>query len=176
MAERGNDGHLERPRFESKPMLLIVAAPYQKRYVDWLCQGAAAALGGVAEHERIDVPGALEIPPAIRIASASDRYDGFVALGCVVRGDTTHYEIVCAESARGITLLGLSGLCIGNGIITVEDEDQARSRADPAMMNKGGEAALAALHLIALARRFGARQGQLGFNLRLSAAEQSSSN
>ena len=90
-----------------------------------------------------------------------------------MRGDTTHYETVCAESARGLTLLGLSGLCIGNGIITVENETQARDRADPAKMNKGGEAAMAALHLISLARRFGAGQGQLGFNLPHSTAGQS---
>ena len=173
MAKRGSEGQLERPQFETRPKLLIVAAPYQKRYVDWLRQGAAAALEGVADHEGIDVPGALEIPPAIRMASVSDEFDGFVALGCVMRGDTTHYETVCAESARGLTLLGLSGLCIGNGIITVENENQARSRANPAMMNKGGEAALAALHLISLARRFGSRQGRLGFDLRLAGIEQS---
>ena len=93
-----------------------------------------------------------------RRRSASPRrsgdFDGFVALGCVIRGETTHYETVCNDSSRGLTLLGLDGLCIGNGILTVENHDQAAVRADPAGQNKGGGAADAALHLIALARRF----------------------
>jgi 6,7-dimethyl-8-ribityllumazine synthase len=105
-------------------------------------------------HETVEVPGALEIPTAIRLASRSGAFDGYVALGCVIRGETTHYETVCNDSSRGITLLGLEGLCIGNGILTVETEAQAVVRAAPDGQNKGGGAADAALHLIALARRF----------------------
>lgn len=104
----------------------------------------------------IEVPGALEVPTAIRLASRSGRYDGYVALGCVIRGETTHYETVCNDSSRGLTLLGLDGLCIGNGILTVENHAQAAVRADPADGDKGGGAADAALHLVALARTFGA--------------------
>jgi 6,7-dimethyl-8-ribityllumazine synthase len=105
--------------------------------------------------ETIEVPGALEIPPAIRLASESGRYDGYVALGCVIRGETTHYDTVCNDSSRGLMLLGVErGLCIGNGILTCETMAQAEARANPAEMNKGGGAAGAAVHLIALARRF----------------------
>ena len=100
------------------------------------------------------MPGALEVPTAIRLACRSGDFDGFVALGCVIRGETTHYETVCNDSSRGLTLLGLDGVCIGNGILTVENHAQAAVRADPAGQNKGGGAADAALHLIALARRF----------------------
>jgi 6,7-dimethyl-8-ribityllumazine synthase len=101
------------------------------------------------------VPGALEIPTAIRLAArAGQPSTASSALGCVIRGETTHYETVCNDSSRGLTLLGLDGLCIGNGILTVENRAQAEVRADPAGMNKGGGAAEAALHLIAIARRF----------------------
>jgi 6,7-dimethyl-8-ribityllumazine synthase len=108
------------------------------------------------------VPGALEIPPAIHLASRSGDFDGYVALGCVIRGETSHYETVCNDSSRGLLLLGLRGLCIGNGILTVENPAQARVRADPAGQDKGGGAAEAALHLVALARRFAP---QVGFRL-----------
>ena len=95
----------------------------------------------------------MEIPTAIRLAAG--HFDGFVALGCVIRGETTHYETVCNDSSRALTLLGVErGLCLGNGVLTVENRAQAEVRADPAAMNKGGGAAEAALHLMALARRF----------------------
>ena len=97
------------------------------------------------------MPGALEIPPAIKIA-ATDGLDGYVALGCVIRGETTHYDTVANESARGLMTLGVSGLCIGNGILTVETHAQALERADPGQLDKGGDAARAALSLITLAR------------------------
>ena len=109
------------------------------------------------------MPGALEVPTAIRIADTTSNFDGYVALGCVIRGETTHYETVCNDSSRGITLLGLQGLCIGNGILTVESRDQAEVRADPARMNKGAGAAAAALHLVALSRRWGAARKGVGF-------------
>ncbi len=103
------------------------------------------------------MPGALEIPTAIGLAASRNLYDGYVALGCVIRGETTHYDTVCNDSSRGLTLLGLQGHCIGNGILTVENTDQASVRADPHGQNKGGGAAAAALHLIALKRNWAAQ-------------------
>ena len=109
------------------------------------------------------MPGALEVPTAIGIAERMSNFDGYVALGCVIRGETTHYETVCNDSSRAIQLLGLQGLCIGNGILTVENIEQAQVRADPAEQNKGGGAAAAALHLIALSRKWGAQTKGVGF-------------
>jgi 6,7-dimethyl-8-ribityllumazine synthase len=146
---------LPRPRFERPTRVLIVVAPFYRDIADALLAGARAALDAAAvRHETLEVPGALEIPTAIRLASRSGDFDGFVALGCVIRGETTHYETVCNDSSRGLTLLGLDGLCIGNGILTVENHGQAAVRADPAGQDKGGGAADACLHLIAIARRF----------------------
>ena len=146
---------LPRPTFGQPARVLIVIAPYYRDIADGLIAGAEAALAdaGVAS-EVVEVPGALEVPTAIRLASRTGSYDGFVALGCVIRGETTHYDTVCTDSSRGLMLLGLEGVCIGNGILTVENHAQATVRADPAGQNKGGGAADAALHLIALARRF----------------------
>jgi len=146
---------LPRPTFGQPARVLIVIAPYYRDIADGLIAGAEAALAdaGVAS-EVVEVPGALEVPTAIRLASRTGSYDGFVALGCVIRGETTHYDTVCTDSSRGLMLLGLEGVCIGNGILTVENHAQAAVRADPAGQNKGGGAADAALHLIALARRF----------------------
>ena len=119
------------------------------------------AAGGTCEIT--EVPGALEVPTAIAIADRLSNFDGYVALGCVIRGETTHYDTVCNDSSRGITLLGLQGLCIGNGILTVENRPQAEVRADPSDQNKGGGAAAAALHLIALTRKWGGTKGRPGF-------------
>jgi 6,7-dimethyl-8-ribityllumazine synthase len=150
------DAHktLPPPEFDNpKPSVLIVCAPYYQAIADHLIAGARATLDAVgAHHETVEVPGALEIPTAIRLASR--HYEGFVALGCVIRGETTHYETVCNDSSRGLSLLGLDGLAIGNGILTCESMDQALVRADPSDQDKGGGAAAAALHLIALARRY----------------------
>ncbi len=149
------------PRFDVAPRLLIVVSPYYREIADGLIAGAravAAQAGAVVD--LIDVPGALEIPTAIGMAARSKRYDGFVALGCVIRGETTHYDTVCNDSSRGLTLLGLEGVAIGNGILTVENEAQAIVRADPAGQNKGGGAAAAALHLIALSRKYAATRPQ----------------
>jgi 6,7-dimethyl-8-ribityllumazine synthase len=110
-----------------------------------------------------EVPGALEVPTAIGMAERLSNYDGYVALGCVIRGETTHYDTVCNDSSRALQLLGLQGLCIGNGILTVENRKQAEVRADPADQNKGGGAAAAALHLIALARKWGGQRKGVGF-------------
>lgn len=153
MAEASGPG-LALPRFADRPGVLIVAAPFYRGIADRLIAGARAVCDAAgAEATLAEVPGALEIPAAIRLAEA--RFDAFVALGCVIRGETTHYETVCNDSSRGLMLLGVErGLCIGNGILTVETEAQALVRADPAGMDKGGGAAAAALHLLALKRRF----------------------
>lgn len=152
------------PTFNQPPKVLIVVAPYYKDIADELVAGARAQIesaGGT--HETIEVPGALEIPSAIGIAARMAEFDAYVALGCVIRGETTHYETVCNDSSRALTLLGLQGLCLGNGILTVENHEQARMRADAQGQNKGGGAAAAALHLLALARKWGAPRGGVGF-------------
>jgi 6,7-dimethyl-8-ribityllumazine synthase len=105
----------------------------------------------------------LEIPTAVGIAERLSNFDGYVALGCVIRGETTHYDTVCNDSSRALQLLGLQGLCIGTGILTVENRTQAEVRADPKDQNKGGGAAAAALHLIALARKWGGQRKGVGF-------------
>jgi 6,7-dimethyl-8-ribityllumazine synthase len=133
--------------------ILIVEARFYDEISDALYEGAAAALGSEVAIDRVAVPGALEIPGAIKLALG--RYDGFVALGCVIRGETYHFEIVANESARGLMdLMVREGLCIGNGILTVEDEAQALHRARANELDKGGDAARACLALIALKRRF----------------------
>jgi 6,7-dimethyl-8-ribityllumazine synthase len=141
--------------------LLIVEARYYDALLDALLEGAQAAIArSGATCEVITVPGALEVPPAIALAADSGRFDGFVALGCVIRGETTHYEIVSGESARAIMDLATQrGLAIGNGILTVETEAQAWARARISEQDKGGGAADAALHLIALKRRFALKEG-----------------
>ena len=149
------------PRFDVAPRLLIVVSPYYREIADGLIAGArAVAEQAGAVVDQIDVPGALEIPTAIGMAADGGDYDGYVALGCVIRGETTHYDTVCNDSSRGLMLLGLEGLAIGNGILTVENEAQAIVRADPAGQNKGGGAAAAALHLIALSRKYAATRLQ----------------
>ncbi len=136
-----------------KARLLIVEARFYEALSDELAKGATAAIEKAgAKWERIAVPGSLEIPGAIAIAHASRRYDGFVALGCVLRGETSHYDIVAGESARGLMDLTLKGLAIGNGILTCENEAQAWARARVTEMDKGGGAALAALAMIRFAR------------------------
>jgi 6,7-dimethyl-8-ribityllumazine synthase len=136
--------------------ILIVEARFYAHLNDMLIAGARAALEAAGhEVEVLTVPGALEIPGAIALATESDLYDGFVAIGVVIRGETYHFEIVAGESARAIMALTMDGIAIGNGILTVENEAQALVRADPAQKDKGGEAAKAALALIALQDRFG---------------------
>lgn len=160
MAERDTGHGLALPALEGPARVLLVAAPFYRGIADQLIAGARDVLEAAGvEIEIVEVPGALEIPTAIRLASFSGLYDGYVALGCVIRGETSHYDTVCNDSSRGLTLLGLDGLCIGNGILTVENLAQAVARADPAEMNKGGGAAEACVHLIALARRFAPEAG-----------------
>lgn len=134
---------------------LIVEARFYDHFNDMLVAGARAALDAAGHSvETVTVPGALEIPGAIALASESGRYDGYVAIGVVIRGETYHFEIVAGESARGIMALTMDGVAIGNGILTVENEAQALVRADPAQKDKGGEAAKAALALLDLQARF----------------------
>ncbi len=155
---------LDRPNFDAPVKLLIVASPYYKDISDNQIAGAIAEIEAASgTYELIHVPGALEIPTAIGIAERMSNFDGYVALGCVIRGETTHYETVCNDSSRALQLLGLQGLCIGNGILTVETQKQAEVRADVADQNKGGGAAAAALHLIALARKWGGANRGVGF-------------
>ena len=133
---------------------LIVEARFYDHLNDMLVAGASAALKAAGhEVEVLTVPGALEIPGAIALASESDLYDGYVAIGVVIRGETYHFEIVAGESARGIMALTMDGMAIGNGILTVENEEQALVRADAAQKDKGGEAAKAAMALLALRER-----------------------
>ncbi len=136
---------------------LIVEARFYDHLNDMLIAGARAAIEDAGHAvDVITVPGALEIPGAIMLADESGAYDGYVAIGVVIRGETYHFEIVAGESARGIMALTMDGVAIGNGILTVENEAQALVRADPAQKNKGGEAAEAALALLALKEKFGA--------------------
>ena len=136
-----------------KARVLIIEARFYADLCDELVKGAAAAIERTgATWERMAVPGALELPGAIAIAAASKRYDGYVALGCVLRGETSHYDIVANESARGLMDLTMKGLAIGNGILTCENEAQAWARVKVAGMDKGGGAAEAALAMIAFSR------------------------
>jgi 6,7-dimethyl-8-ribityllumazine synthase len=134
--------------------ILIVEARFYDHLNDLLLAGARAAIEAAGHsHETITVPGALEVPGTI--ALAAEAYDAFVALGVVIRGETYHFEIVAGESARGIMALTMDGLAIGNGILTTENEAQALTRARPDEKDKGGEAAKAALAMLALRTRFG---------------------
>jgi 6,7-dimethyl-8-ribityllumazine synthase len=162
----GSETHytLPLPVFDKPVKVLIVVAPYYKDIADNLVAGARAVAAQCgAEVELVEVPGALEVPTAIAMAERQAKFDGYVALGCVIRGETTHYDTVCNDSSRAISLLGLQGACIGNGILTVENRAQAEVRADPTGQNKGGGAAAAALHLIALSRKWAGQTKGIGF-------------
>lgn len=146
----------------TKPHLLIVEARFYAEIADELLAGATQAIAAAgATHEIASVPGALEIPAAIAMAMRSaetggKRFDGYVALGCVIRGETSHYDIVAGESARALMDLSVRhAIALGNGVLTVENFAQAWARANTADMNKGGGAAGAALAMIALRRKFG---------------------
>jgi 6,7-dimethyl-8-ribityllumazine synthase len=136
------------------PRLLIIAGAFYRDIADPMIKGARAAIEAAgAVSETVEVPGALEIPGTIVQAELAEAgFDGYVALGCVIRGETTHYDYVCGESARGLMDLTLEGLAVGNGILTVEDRVQAMARA--VEKNKGASAAEAALALIALRQDF----------------------
>ena len=135
------------PLLNNQSNICLVAATYYKEITQNLIQGCSEILEKLdMEINIVEVSGALEIPSAIKILE--HKYDGFVAIGCVIRGETSHYEIVSKESARAISKLGLQKLCIGNCILTVENERQAQERADPLGQNKGGEATIAMLQLL----------------------------
>jgi len=135
--------------------LLIAEARFYGHLNDMLLAGARAAIEAAGHtHETVTVPGSLELPGTFALASETDRFDAFVGLGVVIRGETWHFEIVAGESARGLMALTMDGVAVGNGILTVENEAQAIARADPAQGDKGGDAAKAALALLALKKRF----------------------
>ena len=144
--------------------ILVIEARYYEKISVALLEGAMATLDKVeAEVVKITVPGALEIPHVISMAEAANAgFDGYVALGCVIRGETTHYDYVCEESARALMDLAVTRqLAIGNGIITVENEDQAWARALSDKKDKGGFAANAVLQMIDI--RAGLKSGEIGF-------------
>jgi len=144
------------------PHVLIVEGRFYEDLAEEMAAGAVAALQAAGtSFERLAVPGAFEVPAAIRFAACAGaesergRFDGFVALGCVIRGQTTHYDYVCRESARALQDLAVrDGLAIGYGILTCENRDQAWVRADRGQGDKGGAVARACLAMIALRRRF----------------------
>ena len=134
---------------------LIVEARFYDHLNTLLVAGARAALQKAGHTaDVLTVPGALEIPAAISLAAESQLYDGYVALGVVIRGETYHFEIVAGESARAIMALTLDGLAIGNGILTTENEAQALVRADPQHLNKGAAAAEAAIALLEIREKY----------------------
>lgn len=134
---------------------LIVEARFYEHLNDLLIEGACAALEAAGHSwEVITVPGALEIPGAIAMAAEAARHDGFIAIGVVIRGETYHFEVVSNESARGLMALTLDGVAIGNGILTVENEAQALTRARRTEKDKGGEAAKAAIRMLELQQKF----------------------
>lgn len=154
----------ELPTFARPPHIMIAEARFYTELADELARGAIAELESVgATYERFAVAGAFELPAAIRIAmQATERgtlkrtFDGYMALGCVIRGDTSHYDYVCGESARGLQDLAIAhGAAIGYGILTVENEEQAWVRARVSDQNKGGDVARACLGMIGLRQRFG---------------------
>ncbi len=140
----------------TQPHILIVAANFYQEVTGELLTGARAALKKVgATFDEIIVPGAFEIPAAINFAIQSKKYAGYVALGCVIRGETTHYDYVCGESARGLMDLEIQkNACIGYGILTVENMEQAMVRAKVSQGNKGRDAVEAALKLIEIKKLF----------------------
>lgn len=142
------------PQFDTPTKIgIVISAYYTKISTQQLASAKAKIEATGATWEVLEVTGSLELPTAIGIAHRLGEFDGFVALGCVIRGRTSHYDVVVEQSAHGIMLLGLQGLCIGNGVITVENMEQAEERADPDRLDTAGAAAEAALHLIDLSRK-----------------------
>lgn len=143
--------------FKARPRVMIVEARFYDDIGDMMMEGAAKVFEAQgADFESYAVPGALEIPAAMEFGIKTGRFDAYLALGCVIRGATTHYEIVSGESARALMDMSVRhGLCLGNGILTVENMEQAIERADPSQMDKGGGAAQAALEMLALKESLG---------------------
>ncbi len=139
--------------------MLIVQAPYYEEIAQELLKGTEAALTAAGvPYDRLTVPGALEIPGAIAMAEESERYEGYVALGCVIRGETSHYDIVAGESARGLMALSMEGVAVGNAILTCENGEQAMARASVDGKNKGAEAVKAALMMIDIREKMAPRR------------------
>ena len=142
-----------------KKKVLIVDANFYQDLAAELVRGAVAELEKIGvSYERLSVPGALEIPSAISLVSQGNDaklFAGYIALGCVIRGETSHYDIVCGESARGLSKLALDrNLAIGNGILTVDNWEQAWARASVSKKNKGRDAAIACLSLFEIKQRY----------------------
>ncbi len=141
------------------PRMLLVRAPYYQAVVDGMTEAALRILGEVqASHAVLDVAGAFELPQAIRIAlRGRERFDGFIALGCIIRGETDHYDFICTASMNGLMDVALQyGIALGTGLLTVDTLAQAVARSGPDGHNKGAEAAVAALRQVAAMRRLGA--------------------
>lgn len=145
--------------FKKPPHVMVAEARFYEDVADMLFDGAKAVFdSNGATFERFTVPGALELPAAIEMGVAAGRFDAYLALGCVIRGETSHYDIVAGESARGLMDVSIRhGLALGNGILTVESKQQAIARASRAEMDKGGGAAHAALEMVALKHRIGSK-------------------
>ncbi len=155
---------LPAPSFDKPVKLLLITAPYHKDITDELLKGARAVLKATdVQFDEIEVPGALEIPTAIAIAERMSNFDGYVALGCIARGQTRNHKAVSTTSYRALSQMGLNGVCIGNGILTVRNLKQAMQRAGVKDHNYGGAAANAALHLVALSRKWGRETKGIGF-------------
>ena len=155
MAANENHYPLLLPAFDKPVKLLIVVAPYYRDIADNLIAGAKATAAEVgASVDVIEVPGALEVPTAIGMAFRMADYDGFVALGCVIRGETSHYDLITNHVARGLMELSISGVPLGFGVLTVENEEQAKVRADRKGKNKGAEVVAAVLRMVGLSYRF----------------------
>ena len=152
------------PAFDRPVKVLIVAAPWYQEIAFLLVQGAKAVLARInAEVEVLEVPGPLQVPPAIATAERLAEFDGYVALGCLIRGETSRCDTESAEISRALMGLSMAGAAVGNGILAVENFSQGVERADPAGADKGGEAAAAALHLIAISRKWAGQTKGIGF-------------
>ena len=170
-----SDNDLALPEFDRATKIAIVIAPYYTKIAEAQLASARAVIErSGAAHETFEVPGSLEVPTAIATLHRHSNFDGYVALGCVIRGRTSHYDVVVDQSAHAIMLLGLQGASIGNGIITVENVEQAEERADVKRLDTAGGAAQAALHLVALARRFGKSEKPMGFTQDILLADKGS--
>ena len=143
----------------SGPHIMVAVSRFYEDIADQLLLGASSRLEeDNATYEVIDVPGAFELPAAIRFASLSGTFDGYIALGCVIRGQTSHYEHVCSESARALSDLAIRlQLAVGYGILTTETREQAWVRASVGELNKGRDAAAACLRMVEVRRRFTAQ-------------------
>jgi len=164
MAAADTPDTLPLPTFEKPVKLLVVMAPFHKDISDQLRLGAVAALARPnVSYETIQVPGTLEISTAIAIAERMSNYDGYVALGCILRDKTRHHKVLANTAYRAISQMGLNGVSIGNGILTVANLKQAKTRASVKDRDYGGNAAIAALHLVALSRKWGRETKGIGF-------------